>query len=388
MVELIVLNVGFQAGILDVRSFSMFVLHAIILTSMTTPLVLMWYPAKYRVHQGPFLDRPKPNVIDPTGLSNETFVWKSRFAVAFSSIEQLPALMSFAQLLRSNSSASMDVDGESEVKVDEKRHSFSPLPSVTIHTLRLVELTDRTSAVLRSQEASEPTILVQDPLITVFRSFAHLQRIVVRAALRVVSPDEFSHSVTNFAITADAQLVVIPWAASRSASLACDENSHMQASPSNAVTAIHAPLGDFFRAGDRVQFIRKVFADSSVDVALYVDQSSLPTHVDSQSGESKALPFGDTHHIFLPFFGGPDDRQALSFVVQLCANPKNTATIVRITSAGKGTSRDPIDDEKLNMHSGDEMTASVSAITCFFWLRLAYNLSFNRIWDRILCMAI
>ena len=45
------LNIGFQANILDSRTFSMFVVHALILTFMTTPLVLLFYPAKYRVHQ-------------------------------------------------------------------------------------------------------------------------------------------------------------------------------------------------------------------------------------------------------------------------------------------------------------------------------------------------
>jgi len=51
LVELIVLNIGLQANILDSRTFSMFVVHALVLTFMTTPLVLLFYPAKYRVHQ-------------------------------------------------------------------------------------------------------------------------------------------------------------------------------------------------------------------------------------------------------------------------------------------------------------------------------------------------
>jgi len=51
LVELIVLNIGFQANILDSRTFSMFVVHALVLTFMTTPLVLLFYPARYRVHQ-------------------------------------------------------------------------------------------------------------------------------------------------------------------------------------------------------------------------------------------------------------------------------------------------------------------------------------------------
>jgi hypothetical protein len=36
LVELIVLNIGLQAGILDTRLFSMFVLHALVLTFMAS----------------------------------------------------------------------------------------------------------------------------------------------------------------------------------------------------------------------------------------------------------------------------------------------------------------------------------------------------------------
>ncbi|KAJ8087154.1 K(+)/H(+) antiporter [Marasmius tenuissimus] len=51
LVELIVLNIGFQAGILDGRTFSMFVVHAIVLTFITTPLTLWFYPERVR-HYG------------------------------------------------------------------------------------------------------------------------------------------------------------------------------------------------------------------------------------------------------------------------------------------------------------------------------------------------
>ena len=48
LVELIVLNVGFQANILNTRVFSMFVLHALVLTFITTPLTLWIYPLSAR----------------------------------------------------------------------------------------------------------------------------------------------------------------------------------------------------------------------------------------------------------------------------------------------------------------------------------------------------
>ncbi|HEV7738104.1 MAG TPA: hypothetical protein VGO47_12140, partial [Chlamydiales bacterium] len=34
--------------------------------------------------------------------------------------------------------------------------------------------------------------------------------------------------------------------------------------------------------------------------------------------------------VFFPFFGGPDDRAALKFVVQLCANENVAATVLRV----------------------------------------------------------
>jgi len=35
-------------------------------------------------------------------------------------------------------------------------------------------------------------------------------------------------------------------------------------------------------------------------------------------------------HLFLPFFGGPDDRLALSFLVQLCTNTSVNATVIKM----------------------------------------------------------
>ena len=60
--------------------------------------------------------------------------------------------------------------------------------------------------------------------------------------------------------------------------------------------------------------------ESSVDVALFIDRG-VP-----QTSDGQAL-----QHIFLPFFGGPDDRLALSFVVQLCMSTATSATVVRFT---------------------------------------------------------
>ena len=99
IVELIVLNVGLQAGILDTRTFSMFVLHALVLTFMTTPLTLAWYPPSVRtiVGNGVAGRIEEGKSKNSRELRDET---KSNFAVILTKMEHLPALMTFSQLLQ------------------------------------------------------------------------------------------------------------------------------------------------------------------------------------------------------------------------------------------------------------------------------------------------
>ena len=48
LLELIVINLGLQAGILSTEVFAMFVVHAMILTFIITPLTALIYPEKCR----------------------------------------------------------------------------------------------------------------------------------------------------------------------------------------------------------------------------------------------------------------------------------------------------------------------------------------------------
>ncbi|TEB23791.1 hypothetical protein FA13DRAFT_1403501 [Coprinellus micaceus] len=66
------------------------------------------------------------------------------------------------------------------------------------------------------------------------------------------------------------------------------------------------------------EFIRSVFLKCPCDVALFVERG---ISLSSVSPEQHAFP---------PFFGGPDDRLALSFLVQLCSRPFVTATVVQV----------------------------------------------------------
>jgi hypothetical protein len=344
LVELIVLNVGLEAGIFDTRTFSMFVVHAIILTLTTTPITLWVYPPKYRTLDGVAGSGLGPGA-DEVALAKRFSATevKTKFAIILDKIEQLPAAMTLTQLLQSPAVMPSTSSRISTISDDQKAPSDATTPTlpvaaantrITIDVLRLIELTDRTSAMLKSHAAE--SIIHTDPVVSVFRTFGYLSRMFVSAALNVVSQDEFSSSIATHALECESQLVIVPWC--RSAGT-IDEGSTI---------SVHNPFdGVFNKAAGRNQtssvvysnFIRKIFSDTPTDVALFVDRGT-PSF-------NASVPLVN-QHLFLPFFGGPDDRLALSFVVQLCANPTVTATVVRMkkTASHESSLVNTVEEEK------------------------------------------
>lgn len=319
LVELIVLNVGFQAKILNERVFSMFVLHAIVLTFITTPLTILVYPSRVRTHGGTNLEKA---LIPGTGASTTSGEFtRSRFAVILDGMEQLPSAMTLMQLLRrpSTDSRSPDTELSSIDKASTKSEALGVpyLPeqsTISIDALRLVELTERTSVLLRSQAAD--ALIHNDPILSVFRTFGRLNHFSISAALSVINHDEFSTHVADHVRENGSQMTIIPWPVSSSATGA---SSSSHANPFDSLFPKAYGSDEAATPLVRSQFIRKVFANSSSDVALFVDRGSLT------DSSSSIYP-----HIFLPFFGGPDDRLALSFVIQLCMHNRVSATVIRL----------------------------------------------------------
>jgi len=300
LVELIVLNIGLQAKILDGRTFSMFVVHALVLTFITTPLTLLFYSPKHR--KGRFEKKPAGDEASTAPVSDGDDT-KSRLALVLDKVEQIPAAMTFSQLF-TNSSLSTN-----RSKSDEKADDAIP---IDVKVLRLMELTNRTSAVLRSQESE--SLIHNDPVVNIYRTFGKLNSIGVSASLSVVNHDEFADAVAAHASETASQMVVIPWPRGVTS---VAEGESVTRNPFDG--AFHkTTTEDQTTSVVYSEYIRNVFAKSPVDVALFVERGS--------SSHSSNNSF----HLFLPFFGGPDDRAALSLVDQLCENPAVSATVVKI----------------------------------------------------------
>ncbi|KAI0638492.1 Sodium/hydrogen exchanger family-domain-containing protein [Trametes polyzona] len=410
LVELIVLNVGLQAGILDTRTFSMFVLHALILTFMTTPLTLLFYPPRHRVNTGSNPPRPLAVTSEAeagaaTASRNDLQdTLKSRFSVIVDRVEQLPAVMTLLQLLRATplSAPQVPAPGLNE-KAPQQPDTLSPLTQglhtaerrISVDALRLIELTHRTSAVIRSQKAD--SLVHSDTILAVLKTLGYLNGMDVSTALAVIGAEDFPVHITQHIRDAGSQMVILPWVApslpvedSGAPPSTVGESAGPSGSPISGTGDVHASTSgstpfdalfqqkrDLSAVGGQAQYIRRVFAEAPADVVLFWDRG-LP-----QAFESDAQ-----YHFFLPFFGGPDDRLALSFVAQLCMNPAVSATVVRVRRTGDEvlSPMNTIDEAKaVNLLHADT-THTIFADTVYgaqnTQTRLASETADNLVWTR------
>lgn len=465
----------------------MFVLEALLLTFMTTPLVTTLYPPHLRVRvaatganfnnvaddeagaKGPGRRKHEMGLgrgrsgSDYSSQTEETGIgrMRTRFAVVLDKLDHLPGVMAVTQLVqppplvppppppsshglggtspkegrRTSRGSAVSGNGSGE-GAESPSAPASPTRlaasrqhpnSIHISALRLLELTDRHSAVMKSSASA--TLLYTDPVLAIYRTFvallglhqgqaytdtnlkpkkgivpdapeggdaaekdtgdddddddAHVRSarggggVVVSSALEIVTNDDMAWSVREWATREAAEMVVIPWAlhgvfgsnhgaSSGNGSGMATRNGSTegplgelgsQGGSGGAPTRVTMnPFEALFGSGGRASsterigggggqtssahsaFVRGVFSQAGKerDIALFVDMSGFEGGHGGPMFNMGVGGGGPTRqHIFLPFFGGPDDRLALEFVVQLCMNSNIRATVVRMVKTDR-----------------------------------------------------
>ncbi|KAF9240266.1 Sodium/hydrogen exchanger family-domain-containing protein [Melanogaster broomeanus] len=347
LVELIVLNVGLSAGILTQQVFSMFVLEALILTFMTTPLVNLIYPPEHRTHASgagagvahiPAKDEGE-GATTPSSRQSSTVdehPWRRRFVAVLDEFNHMPGIMALTKLALPPTADNSASGKKLELSVD---------------ALRLIELSDRMSTAMKSSMTE--TLIRTDPLMGVFKMFAEQSdNIPVSGSLAVVSHDDWAHSVADHAKRHGSQLVLVPWIPPSLSSTADGADA--------GVKVEHNPFDTFFGTSSKdnsastmhSHFVRGVFMHSKVDVAVYVDRGD-------NAGTS------GPQHVLFPFFGGPDDRLALEFVVQMCSNPRTSATVIKTVAFPDTIYGQPNTEHILQSDTADDITWSRYASPAF-----------------------
>lgn len=312
---------------------------ALVTTVSTTPLTKWLYPPWYRKK----LEQWKRGEIDwdgnplrPESMSKSDSLaqiqdTKIRRLLVYLRLDSLPSLFTFISLLgdenvipKSEQVQNPD-DGE-----DSNRAPIIRKRPLEVHGLRLVELTERTSSVMKVTEGDD--LSRRDPVVNAFRTFSQLHDVAVSGNVVLAPEDSYAQTVVTQASNQESDFVLIPWSEVGS-------NKEDQSIP------FKVPVEDRFSGKAHLDFIQTALAKAVCNTGIFIgngfggaapaDRPGLPRTVSNISmrshREAALAPLADkSHKIFFPYLGGVDDRVALRFVLQLAKNPLITVTVAHL----------------------------------------------------------
>ncbi|WEW56627.1 hypothetical protein PRK78_002075 [Emydomyces testavorans] len=361
LVELIVLNIGLQAKILSARTFTIFIVMALITTFATTPLTLWLYPDWYQTK----VDRWRRgeidwdgNVLDSesdhSGGSSDLAQRKARALsirklMVYLRLDNLSGIFTFISLLGADDVTNVEVSKahhSHDSKEDDKPTSSRKAKPVEVHGIRLIELTDRDSSVMKVSEVHDYSF--SDPILNTFRTFGQLNKVAVSGAVVVAPEHAYAETLVNKARDFSSDFILVPW------------------SETGSMSERQIPLLDNnsekFATGPHSTFITNILKNARGHVGIFVNKGfGGPTLNQPKPGYLKRTVSGrslyrtndltmmpsmdDGHHIFFPYFGGNDDQVALRLVLQLAKNTTITATITHIVvneeNPNQASTKDP-----------------------------------------------
>ncbi|KAJ2600211.1 hypothetical protein GGF39_001883 [Coemansia sp. RSA 1721] len=390
LVELIVLNIGLQAGVIDTRVFSMMVVMALVTTFITAPAVKFLYPPKYQRR----LEEPDANHDDAHSAITKQHGPEAgapmRVLVVLSRLPQVPAIMTLLgylhhqpELSSSRRLASQQTDAQALVSIQTKQN-YRP---IRVFGLRLLEATGRDSSIMQQYE-SEGRVSI-DPVMSMFRAFAHVANMIFHASLNYSDREHFVDTVLASARDANAEMTIVS---------AFGRDSRNSDTPSLGTVAPgwFESMGWGFTTEQQAQFITTLFDSAQGNVGVFIDCGIAHTSNDNESSaaaegavvaassEADAdaedlsnrdaketvqnvqevtfsqpdnqqaargvhpLYFADGRRVpmvVVPFFGGPDDRQALHLVADLCTHSAVQVLVWRFIKTDTPTDNDIYLDE-------------------------------------------
>ncbi|KAI5861356.1 K+/H+ antiporter 1 [Durotheca rogersii] len=346
LVELIVLNIGLQARILSQKTFTMFVVMALVTTVSTTPLTKWlyppWYQKKLEQWKRGEIDWDGKPLQDPSqpGPLAQIQNAEIRRLLVYLRLDSLPSLFTFMSLLGDDKATPRDEKAQNPAP--EEDPSQPPLSQtrrpLEAHALRILELTDRTSSVMKSTEGDDYSR--RDPVVNAFRTFSQLHDVAISSSVIIAPEDSYARTVVDQASTQESDFVLIPWSEVGS-------NTEDQSIPHRVSSE------DRFSGKSHLEFIRQSLTTAVCDTGIFIGnrfggttssstgRPPLPrtiSQVSMRSQREAVLPplVDKSHHVFFPYVGGVDDRAALRFVLQLAKNRLITATIANLRFSQNG----------------------------------------------------
>ncbi|KAL2133754.1 hypothetical protein VTI74DRAFT_1736 [Chaetomium olivicolor] len=296
LVELIVLNIGLQAKILSTRTFTMFVVMALLTTFATSPLVMWLYPPSYQQKlelwkQGK-IDWDGNPILPPDGEYPEGKYRQDDAAtrlLVYLRTDGLSSILSVMSLFTTGhtpvkSKGSLEESSHGTASRNEKApavadaHPLDQRP-LRIHGYRLVELTERNSSVMKVSDIEEHA--AQDPIVKAFGTSTTnntTRDVIVSGQIAIVPEDSFADTLATQASKISAELILVPWS----------ETGSISELPS---LYAGAPRGDPLQNKDFANLTGQIFEKAwhLAGVGVYVDKSLLECGNASEGAEVRSI---------------------------------------------------------------------------------------------------
>ncbi|CAG7898775.1 hypothetical protein BRARA_H01660 [Brassica rapa] len=315
LVELIVLNIGKDRGVLNDQVFAIMVLMAIFTTFMTTPLVLAVYKPGKSTTKGTF----KNQTVEETNQSNKPL----RLMFCFHSIMNIPTI----------------------VNLIEASRGTNRKESLSVYAMHLMELSERSSAILMAHKVrknglpfwnkDKPGTSSSDMVVVAFEAFRRLSRVSVRPMTAISAISTIHEDICRSAERKSVGMVILPF------------HKHVRLDRTWETTR-----------NDYRWINKKVMDESPCSVAILVDRGLGGTTRVASSDFSLAIT--------VLFFGGNDDREALAFAVRMAEHPGITLNVVRFIPSEEfkpDNVKLEITEDQVGSCSGETRLTDIEAIT-------------------------
>ncbi|GAO13774.1 hypothetical protein UVI_02018700 [Ustilaginoidea virens] len=360
LVELIVLNIGLQANILSTRTFTIFVVMALITTFATTPIVSVlyppWYQQKIEAWKRGEIDWDTGAPISTASRSSDSKappapVERVNRLLVYLRLDNMPSLLQLLALFGDQSPPQPETATAKEADeavADASSPAETAEKTVWAHGIRLLQLTDRDSSVMTVAQVDDYSR--HDPVVNTFRTVGQLHNLAASGEVAIMPESRFAEALATKSAKMSSDLVLVPWT----------ETGAMGDAQVLASTSIDDKIGSSYGS-----FVRSVFELKDSNVAVFFsrgDAAAAAAAVESKgkNGERSKLlrtySFGalrddlpaapaanKPYHILLVYFGGEDDRLALRLVLQLCEKSRATAKIFR-AAASAAADDDAVDN--------------------------------------------
>ncbi|CAI9771786.1 unnamed protein product [Fraxinus pennsylvanica] len=274
LVELIVLNIGKDRGVLNDQTFAIMVLMALFTTVVTTPAVLALY---------------KPAQMAKSEYKHRTIRRKEsssqlRLLTCFHSTRNIPTLINLMEVTRGT----------------EKRKGLH------VYAMHLMELSERSSAILMVHKARKNgmpfwnKVHDSDPnqIIVAFEAVEHLSRVSIRPTTAISAMSSMHIDICLSAERKRVAIIILPF------------HKHPRLDGNLETTR-----------ADLRYVNRRVLEHAPCSVGILVDRGLGGTsHVSASNVDYKISVF---------FFGGHDDREALSYGALMAEHPGIRLNVVR-----------------------------------------------------------